>query len=59
MFYFVGTMASFNWDTTSTTIAASQTHLSHQYYDICIRRARGYCSICYSPYIASTTTQST
>jgi len=50
-----GTIASFNWDTTATTIAASQTHLSDQYYDICLRRARGYCSICYSPYITSTT----
>ena len=26
-----------------------------QYYDICIRRARGYCSICYSPHIVSST----
>ena len=56
--YLLGTIASFNWDTTATTIAASQTHLSDQYYDICIRRARGYCSVCYSPYITSTTTQS-
>jgi len=53
-----GTIASFNWDTSATTIATSQTHLSNQYYDICIRRYRGYCSICYSPYITSTTTQS-
>ena len=29
-------------------------HLSDQYYDICIRRARGYCSICYSPEISNT-----
>jgi len=50
-----GKIASFNWDTTATTIAASQTHLSDQYYDICLRRARGYCSICYSPVISSTT----
>jgi len=53
-----GTIASFNWDTSATTIATSQTHLSNQYYDICIRRARGYCSVCYSPYITSTTIQS-
>ena len=26
-------------------------HLSDQYYDICIRRARGYCSLCFSPEI--------
>ena len=33
-------------------------HLSSQYYDICIRRARNYCSICYSPVISGTTTAS-
>merc|ERR1712203_957609 len=30
--------------------------LSSQFYDICIRRARSYCSVCYSPGITSTTT---
>ena len=55
---FIGTIASFNWDTSASTIASSQTHLSDQYYDICIRRERGYCYVCYSPYITSTTTQS-
>ena len=54
----LGTIASFNWDTSATTIATSQTHLSDQYYDICIRRARGYCSVCYSPKITSTAIQS-
>ena len=44
-----GTIASFNWDTSTTAVAATQYHLSSQYYDICIRRARKYCSICYSP----------
>ena len=39
-------------------MAASQTHLSSQYYDICIRRARSYCSVCYSPYVSSTTAAS-
>ena len=29
-------------------------HLSDQYYDICIRRARGHCSICYSPVVSNT-----
>merc|ERR1712079_479630 len=53
-----GTIASFNWDTTATSVASSQVHLSNQYYDICIRRARSYCSICYDPYISSTTTAS-
>ena len=37
-------------------MADSQYHLSNQYYDICIRRARGYCSLCFSPEITSTTT---
>ena len=53
-----GTIASFNWDTTETAVAASQTHLSDQYYDICIRRARSSCSVCYSPVISGTTTAS-
>merc|ERR1712117_414167 len=33
-----GTIASFNYDTSSSSISTSQYHLSHQYYDICIRR---------------------
>merc|ERR1719356_2362132 len=49
-----GTIATFNWDTTTTTVASSQTHLSNQYYDICIRRSRSYCSLCLSPQIIST-----
>merc|ERR1711990_1316774 len=53
-----GTIASFNWDTSATSIATSQTHLSSQYYDICIRRARSYCSVCFTPYISSTTAAS-
>ena len=32
--------------------------MSNQYYDICIRRARGYCSVCYSPHITSIAIQS-
>ena len=50
---FLGTIASFNWDTTSTsnlkTDLWNQFHLANQDYDICIRRTRGYCSIYYSP----------
>merc|ERR1719242_2715654 len=42
-----GTIASFNWDTSSSSVSASQ------YYDICIRRARNYCSVCYSPQIVA------
>merc|ERR1712079_114221 len=48
-----GVIATFNWDTsqTATTSVPNQQHLSDQYYNICIRRARGLCSICYSPQI--------
>merc|ERR1712241_1090395 len=53
-----GTIASFNWDTSASSVAASQTHLSSQYYDICIRRAKSYCSVCFSPYVSSTTAAS-
>jgi hypothetical protein len=49
-----GTIATFNWDTTATTVASTQVHLSNQYYDICFRRVRSYCSLCLSPQISST-----
>jgi len=51
-----GSIASFGWDTSASTVATSQTHLVNQYYDICIRRTRSYCSICYTPYVISSTT---
>ena len=51
-----GTIASFGWDTSASTVAATQTHLVNQQYDICIRRTRSYCSICYTPAIISSTT---
>ena len=55
-----GSFATFNWDTTSETAlsittALNNAHLSDQYYNICIRRARGYCSICYSPHVVTAT----
>jgi hypothetical protein len=50
-----GTIATFNWDTSTTTVATSQTHLQSQNYDICIRRKRSYCSMCLSPQVTSTT----
>jgi len=53
-----GTIASFNWDTSSSTVATSQAHLSNQYYAICMRRSRSYCKICYSPVISETTSES-
>ena len=60
IFSIEGTIASFNWDTSSTTALTTTTalanaHLSDQNYDICIRRARGYCSICFSPVVTTTT----
>ena len=51
-----GKFATFNWDTSATTVASTQLHLSSQYYDICIRRTRSYCSVCFSPVIASSIT---
>jgi len=50
-----GTIASFNWDTSASSVATTQTHLSNQKYSICFRRQRNYCSICFSPQILSTT----
>ena len=55
-----GTIASFNWDTSTTTgltatTAPDNLHLSDQNYNICIRRARGYCEICFSPTVTSRT----
>jgi hypothetical protein len=32
-----GEIASFGWDTSASTVASSQTHLTNQKYDICIR----------------------
>jgi len=49
-----GTIASFNWDISATAVEDTQVHLSSQYYDICIRRERSYCSVCYSVAIHST-----
>ena len=48
-----GTIESFNWDSSQSaaTSVPDNYHLSDQYYDICIRRARGYCSLCFSPEI--------
>ena len=45
-----------SWDTSASTVSKTQTHLVNQYYDICIRRTRDYCSICYTPAIISSIT---
>lgn len=52
--YFTGTTGSFSnfgypTTNTDTTVADDTTHLSNQLYQICIRRASGYCYICYGP----------
>merc|ERR1711962_1946764 len=53
----MGTIQNFNWDTTQTTVTTTnQFHLSSQDYDICFRRERGYCSICFSPEIVGSST---
>jgi len=46
--YYIGetaTVTTFNWGGTART----STHLSNQNYDICVRRARGFCGICWTP----------
>merc|ERR1711971_462689 len=42
---------NFGFPPTITAVTSAVTHLSNQHYDICIRRASGYCYICYSPTI--------
>jgi len=46
-----GRIANFgvNTATTRTAVVAANTHLSNQYYNICVRRADGNCYICYYP----------
>ena len=41
----------------STTVATTVTHLNNQNYNICMRRASGYCYICYSTLSAGTDPQ--
>ncbi|XP_023337446.1 uncharacterized protein LOC111708343 [Eurytemora carolleeae] len=51
-----GQFYSFAWDKSVTTLTTtSHTHLASQYYDICFRRERGYCSLCFTPHITSAT----
>merc|ERR1712172_395893 len=45
------TIQNFGFPPTITAVTSAVTHLSNQHYDICIRRASGYCYICYSPTI--------
>jgi len=47
-----GTIFNFGWDTSVTTVSStSHIHQQTQYYDICFRRERGYCSLCFTPQI--------
>jgi len=53
--YYIGetaTVTTFNWGGTART----STHLSNQNYDICVRRARGFCGICWTPSTQGTST---
>merc|ERR1712241_569536 len=43
------TIQNFGFPSSATTTTSKVTHLSNQKYDICIRRASGYCYICYTP----------
>jgi len=47
---------NFGFPPTITAVTSAVTHLSNQHYDICIRRASGYCYICYSPTIIAAIT---
>lgn len=50
-----GTVASFNYPLGQSTVDSSYAHLSSQHYDICFRRAKGYCSLCLYPTINTAT----
>merc|ERR1712223_1577785 len=47
--FFLGTtglVSSFNW----RDATGAQPHLSNQHYDVCVRRARGFCAICWTTF---------
>ena len=44
---------SFGYPPTATTVTSGVTHLQNQVYDICFRRASGYCYICYVSYFCN------
>ena len=46
-----GTVASFNFDLSSSTVTSTATSLSNQDYSICFRRTSGNCFFCISPSI--------
>merc|ERR1712080_211554 len=49
-----GTIASFNFPTNLDALGSTVTHLTHQNYHICFRRASGRCGICFIPSISIT-----
>jgi len=51
-----GTIASFNYDTSSTAAIPTTIHLAHQDYDICVRRESGKCALCLDVVISKTGT---
>jgi hypothetical protein len=48
-----GTVASFNFPTTASTVTSTATHLSSQYYSMCFRRGSGNCAICFTPVLST------
>merc|ERR1719219_145850 len=48
------TIQNFGYPSSATTVTSTITHLSNQNYDICIRRASGYCLICYTQAVTGT-----
>jgi hypothetical protein len=49
-----GTLSSYNFPTSSSTVGSSTTHLSSQCYTICFRQNQGYCSVCFTTAITTT-----
>jgi len=60
--YYTGTygiIANYGWPPSITATTSTTTHLKNQEYEACIRRESGYCYICYSTKISSTSTSTT
>lgn len=57
--YFTGTMgtvASYNFPTSSSTVPPTATHLSNQCYSMCFRQEPNNCAICFIPVVLGTPT---
>ncbi len=44
-----GTIASYNFPTTASSVTSTATHLSNQLYTVCWRQERGFCGVCFLP----------